>query len=418
MDAIGKIKDRKYVKNLSFLLVLLSYHTISINTSFPSMPLVTQLWWIVNILYIFFLYKISHVDTLMCSKIVKFWFIFIFIHIPYAMYMASGYTDYKELCENLMFFSLPLSICVFGKPERFPQLMSKWFIPSWLILVLVVVPFCEERSAYAKLLIPYTLILFFLPALSKKVRIMSLLAAGITLIMCISDRSDWIKMFLCLVAGVSLYKKVIIERLSILFGIFSKLLFFSPLLFVLIALTTGFNILKLDEWLVKEGAVTTTGKNGEDEDLASDSRTILYEEAILSAFNHNYIIQGRSMSRGYESPFFAYIYDEVGVNDRPDERRRAESLIVSVFTYFGLIGILIYFIIFWIASKKAIYESKNIYSKLIGLYLSFRWLWLWIEDYPAFDLNNIFLWLFIAICLSPSWRNLNNKEVESIMRKI
>ena len=38
--------------------------------------------------------------------------------------------------------------------------------------------------------------------------------------------------------------------------------------------------------------------------------------------------------------------------------------------------------IFWRASYLAITKSKNIFIPIIGIYIAFRWMFAWIEDFP------------------------------------
>ena len=129
---------------------------------------------------------------------------------------------------------------------------------------------------------------------------------------------------------------------------------------------------------------------------------------------YNYWILGRSPARGNETTVFA---DKAEITGR-EERLRNEANIPNIFTWTGTIGVLLIFFIFYRASWLAINRSSNIYIKLIGLFVAFRWLYAWIEDYYAFDINTFTVWFMIGICFSESFRNMNNSEVKLWIRGI
>ena len=91
------------------------------------------------------------------------------------------------------------------------------------------------------------------------------------------------------------------------------------------------------------------------------------------------------------------IKDQTGWTERM-ERQSCEVSILNIFNYFGLIGVTLYCFIFLQASFLAIYKSRNRIIPVIGLYISFRWLFAFIEDFSRFDLNYMFLWLMIGMC--------------------
>jgi hypothetical protein len=80
--------------------------------------------------------------------------------------------------------------------------------------------------------------------------------------------------------------------------------------------------------------------------------------------------------------------------------------------------VLLCFFVFFKASYLAIYKSGNVYIKIVGLYISFRWLYTWVEDFTNFDLNYIFLWILISMCYSASFRNMSEQEFKTWVRGI
>ena len=90
----------------------------------------------------------------------------------------------------------------------------------------------------------------------------------------------------------------------------------------------------------------------------------------------------------------------------------------NIFTWTGIIGVLLYMMVFYRASYLAINQSKNSYAKLIGLYIAFRWVYAWVEDINNFSLNYFMLWVFIGLCYSHEFRGMTNQEVKWWVRGI
>ena len=109
--------------------------------------------------------------------------------------------------------------------------------------------------------------------------------------------------------------------------------------------------------------------------------------------------------------FFTFSSSEdkvIGI--RQGERYGTEVSILNIFLHTGLIGVLLYFLIFCYASYLAICKSRNIYIKLIGIFIAFRWCYGWVEDFNQFDINYAMLWLFIAMCFSTQFRMMTNRQ--------
>jgi hypothetical protein len=48
----------------------------------------------------------------------------------------------------------------------------------------------------------------------------------------------------------------------------------------------------------------------------------------------------------------------------------------------------------------------------VGLFVAFRWLYAWVEDFNNFNVGYFCLWFMIGLCYSKSFRAMTNKEVE------
>ena len=131
-----------------------------------------------------------------------------------------------------------------------------------------------------------------------------------------------------------------------------------------------------------------------------------------SAIKNNYIIFGRTPARGNDSNSFGD-YNKEKLKTGKQERFGNEVSILNIFTWLGIIGVVLYFIIFLKASYFAINESNNFPIKIVGLNISFRWAFGFVEDFSNFDLSNIFLWLMIGMCFSKTFRQMSNSQMKN-----
>ncbi|WP_418878244.1 hypothetical protein [Xylanibacter rarus] len=373
----------------------------------------TFLWWLLQSLILFIFYKLKPIKYVI--RPIKFFLIYLgFSAIYGAVFMTENYWDWKLLVSNLMIFSLPLSAFVFGSPIYLPKVLKCWLKYAWIILILLM-PFLDS-DAYGRFLVPFTFLGLFITHLNKKYVILTIVAYLITITFGSASRSDMLKFSVCLILGVSMLFSFLWKNKKVIWGIAVSMII-APIIFFILGVTGNFNIFNIEEELGLEGKYEMKGSGGEEYSALTDTRTFLYVEELKSAFNNNYIIFGRSIARGYDSLFFGDSIDaEMGTTR--DERPACETSILNVFNYFGIVGVIIYFAIFFRASFLAIHRSQNRFIPVLGVYVAFRWLFAWIEDFSKFDLNYLFLWIFIGICYSPVFRNMSNQDFKKWLNRV
>ena len=199
-----------------------------------------------------------------------------------------------------------------------------------------------------------------------------------------------------------------------LVGFFSILMLALPIILLNLAIFNIFNVFKMDEYLGTDDN-TTYNSNGKEVSLTTDTRTFIYVEVISSAINNNYYIFGRTPARGNDSELFAdSLKYEVGINS--GERFSNEVAIANIFTWTGLVGVFLYFFAFAKGVFLAIYKSNNQFVKLLGLYVCFRWVYAWVEDFTNFDLSYLYLWITIGLCYSKELRSMTDTEFKLLIR--
>lgn len=331
----------------------------------------------------------------------------------YGLILADGYWDYKMLAGNLFTFLMPLTIYVFSSPPLvLRRTINTWFKYA-LIPFSILLPIMQPEAPPGKYLVPVMFMLLFLKPLIRRQKLVILLLFLLIFVFgSLGARATVIKYLVALLMGLSMYTFIYQFKRLLKFAHMS-LMVLPPLLLLILGVTGIFNVFKVEDYATGLAGLEAKSaySEGLTEKLDADTRTFIYVETITSAIKNNYLWTGHSLARGYESPHFGHL-DFYGRG----ERYSSEVSILNIFTYFGIFGVLIYFAIFLTASYKAVVQSNNVYIKMVGLFLAFRWVFAWVEDFSRFDLNYLFIWIAIAMCYSIPFRAMSNREFEVWVR--
>ncbi len=376
----------------------------------------TYFWWLVYSITLIFFYKGKDIYGYRSTNntwTIRVFLTLVFISFIQGMFMAEFYWDWKLLIRNLMVFLLPLAVYNYCSPQLLQHTLQIWLKYGLLLfpfLCLVILP-----ESYGRYLIPLSFLTLFFPSLTNKWKLTIMIAVIFIIISSPESRSTVIKFLIpFLMSSIILFQGILSDRFINQIISFITIIFLATpfLLFSLGAMGT-FNLFNLSEYLSKDNKyVQSINDSGKTQKLLTDSRTFIYKEEILSAIKKNYWLFGHSMARGYETVAFAKSYKTVMTETKRKERQSCEVSILNIFNYFGVIGVLSYFLIFVFASKNAITKSNNIYIKLVGLYVAFRWMIAWVEDYSDFDMNYLILWMTIGMCFSIPFKQMSNESFQ------
>lgn len=405
---------------LPFSIILIGIFSVS---NFPtlSFPVIyvldnTTLKWLLSYFFlIMFFYSNRYFFDAENNKeirVITYFLIWTAIGILRGMFVAENYWDWKGLLTNVMGLLLP--VVAYSATNRIivSSILStyiKYGLPLFLILFLLI-----QTDAYGFYLMPISFLLLFIPALTKKQRILLLVGVAVVFLSDLGARSNVIKFATPLLFLILYYFRNIVTNK--MFNTIRLVLIITPFVFFSLAVTDVFNVFNINDYL---GELSSKGTdiegNREMVDLSEDTRTFLYVEVLESAIRNDYWIFGRTPARGNDSQTFGLIeYELTG----RDERLANEVGILNVFTWFGLIGVFLYLLVFLRASYLAINRSENIYAKILGVYVAFRWLFAWVEDVNNLSLNYFMLWIIIGLCFSYSFRNMTNYEVTIWIRSV
>jgi hypothetical protein len=374
----------------------------------------TFFWWIIYaLILIFFIiakkrfFNKQDNSNILILKIYLLWNITCIIR---ALFVAENYWEWKNLVDTAMVLLLPTSIYVSANKDFIQYAFHSYLKYSILCFLILVAFFYDD--AFGQFLAPISILLLLFPVIPTKWKAGLIILYLIVILNDIEARSNIIKFTIPLCLSVIYFIPVSFIKVGKVFETARLVLLIIPIVFFVLGVTGTFNIFKIDKY-IKGNYETTKVQNGEivGGSLTADTRTFLYVEVLQSAFKHNYVLFGRTPARGNDSKSFgAHLADELKTGKM--ERFSNEVSILNLFTWTGIVGVILYFIIFYKATYLAINKSNNIFMKIIGLYVAFRWLYAWVEDFSRIDLYYCFLWFLIGMCYSTKFRQMNNQEMK------
>lgn len=323
-------------------------------------------------------------------------------------FVAENYWEQKQLVEGIFALSLPLFVYTFNDSYtnmRVLKTWNKWMIPLFFVFFVWVL----EVGTYHFLIWPiffYGIFSKYLPfrwKLFVLIVFFTMMSAGI------SDRAQAIKVVATIgLATLFYFKSYLTQKLI---HLVHWAFYAGTIALLYLGITGQYNI--FEDMESNRGEFTEQRVDDEGytviEDASYDTRTFIYQEIIESAIYNDYIWTGRTPARGNDSSFFGkHIAEDLGTNKY--ERHRNEVCHPNVFTWLGLIGMLLYSIIYLQASFLALYRSKSYAMKVLACFVAFHWALGWIEDINRFDVTNIFMWMCIAMCLSEEFRNMDDYQ--------
>lgn len=398
-------------KYLPYTILLLAI--ISINPYSKLRITVTTFWWLLEVLILLMFYCVLPYITQNKKKInkvtllVNLYLIYNLVNIVRGLFVADIYWDYKALFNNGLALLLPIVSLVFVNVNSV-GLVLKFYIKYTLPLILFFFIFISS-GAVGFYLVPISFLALFLPIIKKEWKYIVIGLSFFVIFLDFGARSNVVKFIVpMLFSSLYIFRKWITK---IIYQVLRNILFVLPFLLFFLAVFSDFNVFKIGEYA--DGSLKqqkTSSVSGEviEEDLAADTRSIIYIEVLNTAEKYDTWMFGRSPAKGNETEAFSSLSDLTGKS----ERYGNEVAILNVFTWTGVVGVFLYFLVFYHASFLSINRSNNTYSKIIGLYLAFRWCYAWVEDINYFTLTTYTLWMIVGISLSPSFRKMNDKEVK------
>lgn len=365
----------------------------------------TLLWWTFNALMIWALVRSR--DNSYRPFWLVVWVVYWSVSSIIGTWLCRDYWDWKLLIANVISYSICITTIVAGVPELMQQILGFLYRHLWKLFIVLVL--FMEPDGISKFMLPFSFLALLYPILDKKYKRYVWGGLLITLVFGIECRTDVLKFLFCSAIGLFSVRHSVNKYIRRWYWV----LYLLPFLFFILAANGTFNIFNV-------------GKYFDDSDESpnrmsmADTRTFLYEEVITNAQEKGTVWFGVTPARGYFSEWFAQMGDDSDVmgDMHYGERGGTESSVLNVFLHFGVVGLFIYLMLFWNASYLAIFKSNNIYIPIIGLYVAFRFLIGWVEDFTRFDLNMFFLWMMVGMCYSPYFRDMSDDDFSGWINNI
>jgi hypothetical protein len=375
----------------------------------------TTFWWIVQfiVLILFLIIKLKYTSKTHTKQllVLNVYLLYVVISFVRGVFIVEGYWDWKNLIGNTMCLLIPMLAFASDSKVLFRHLIKNYIY--YTAPLFLIVKFFIAKDEFGFYLAPFSFLLLFFPILSNKWKVICLSVALYVIFADFGARSNLIKFSVPIVFGLIYYfRKILSVKI---FELIRLLLIALPLIFFSLGVLGTFNIFNPNG--DKHKALIDKKRdfkgNLVEDDLLADTRTFLYVDVLATAKNYNTWVFGRSPARGNISDSFG----EADMNKR-NERNANEVSILNYFTWLGTAGVLLIFILFYQASYLAVNQSNNIFSKIVGLFIAFRWSYGWVEDINNFYIQYLFLWLFIGFCYSESFRQMTNVEMKHWVRGI
>lgn len=351
--------------------------------------------------------------------VITLWFLWLIICIVRGFFSIEIVWDFKNLMNNIPCLVLPFFAVLFADPYRIISFLSKWnyfLIATFLLIITHFIVVDSVHFLIGPCFFLYVPLLYLIKSNKWRLLISMFL---IIMFLDLGARSQIIKAVVCfcLMIGIMINGKII----NFLIKIASMSFYILAIVLLYLGISGQFNIFDYKDHsndnLVQytNGHYVTEEKN----EMSSDTRTFLYIDLIVSAIENDYVIWGRTPARGNDAPLFlAHMGTEGMTPDMRSERNKNEFCHPNIFTWMGLIGVILYACIYLEASILAVFFSKNSFIPFLGALTSFNWFFGWIENTNTYDMMNIGLWIVIAMCISPQFREMNDFEFKTWVNSI
>lgn len=315
-----------------------------------------------------------------------------------------NYSSFTGLRDTLLsLFNICIVLSVF--------LGSAWNLKKYLSYFQIVMIPCAIFSALywksygvsdvAHILYPNSLFILLLPYVNNRRKMIILTITIFSFFYDVSVRSN--VLLLCgtvlLLIVFYLSKKDIVLKYRML--IWTTLLILPFTLFFL-GVTGKYNVFK--ELMSSDIKIEASGSKNR-RNYLTDSRTMVYYDVLTS-------ISGvKGWVFGY-SPV-SKIKTQMAKNNSAykEGRNSTECGFLNTLFQYGIIGILCFFFIIVYSSYLGLFESNNKLAMLIGAFVAFKFLFMFVEE-PNISMTTYFA---IGLCLNPNFRKMSDKQLKEVL---
>lgn len=350
-------------------------------------------------------------------RVITIFLVWAIIGIVRGYFVAENYWEYKALAQNAYILLFPIIVFAFEDPQIVKKVYRFWIVWG---LFFYAIYFCKQIDYISQFyLAPIFFVTCYIAILDKKkwywLLIISFLAFMLLTYKYQDNRSQSIKSAFAIVIAIACYCKKYIPKWTI--KVSWTTLLITPVILLYLGISGQFNIFEsTSKEYEGKNTIEVQDASGEirESDLSADTRSFIYREVISSAIIHDYVWQGRTPARGNDTEFFYNLADDLQKvryeKNIKHERNSNEVNFPNIFTWLGLVGMILYAYIYIYASYLGVFKSNSFYVQMAGLVVAFYFLYGWVENMPKVDISNIVYWSFISICFSPKFRKMTDAD--------
>lgn len=346
------------------------------------------------------------------KKIYILWLSICGVGIVRGLLVIDNYWTAKALMQSTLELLIPLMALIFSSKSICSFFIRKWLkIAFPLFLITAVIGGAQGTSHFS-----YSIFLFFTFFISVIPKKWSIIITLITIYMFsfyITDRAQALKAIMSICIAIVYFFRNHVR--AYILSTANWVVWIATIVIVVLFVNGSYNIFSesaqndkgkyTTEIIKADGSISV-------EDASADTRTGIYEDIIESAIKNDYIWFGRTPARGNDSSLFGNIIEKISGRA---ERLKNEVCFPNIFTWLGLVGMIIYILFYFQAFILALYKSKNMTIKILACFISFHFFLGWMEDNNRWDNNNVLIWMIMGMCYSNEFRNMTDDEFKRLI---
>lgn len=326
-----------------------------------------------------------------------------------GLIISDTYWDLKFLFLQGVGFSLiPVFFIIGNQIEYFKFIIDFTFNRIFLYgFVLIPITFLTTTlELYSRIMIPSVYLVSLVSYVNLQRRFLLFLVITLSIFLVLDFRSLQLKvafsLFLFLLFALRFDRKFILL-------VVHRAIFLVPFIFMILATQYDYNVF-VDGLNQNESRELTITINDTEKDLLTDTRTFIYLETIASLEDFTEWIFGKSIIGTYKTDSFG---NDGGVIE--GRRYGSEVGLLNILLKYGILGVMIFGGLLFIATDLAIKESRNHLSRFLALIIAFKWPMMFVEEFTEYDLNFAFFWLIMGFITNRKVLGYSDNEIYTVI---
>ncbi|MDR0604810.1 MAG: hypothetical protein LBG80_10950 [Bacteroidales bacterium] len=368
-------------------------------------------------LFVLALFQKYHTQNIDGKKILNFFLLYNALMFIRGVINADTPTDWISLFSGTIFFFFlfPFYIYKIINPANIAKMLRSYILFGTIAAIII-----AYNETIAVKIMPYALtirmisglylLILFVPYIKIKWKAITIIVLSImSFFLNIEERFNLLNIMVAF-AILFLYYFKSYNRFKML-KFCSVLLFAAPIVFFVLGVTGIFNVFKTGE----KNNTYIVVHSPKEENLLADSRTGIYMDVLYGLRDKNAFFWGLGATGKVQTSLIDFdIYYDLWRNGRPS----SESGMLNYVQWGGFLGGLSYFMFFMVAAYYAIRKSNNWFIRTLGLWISYKAMFSFIQDYQDTQIFYFLLILNIGICLNKDFRKMNDTEMKSYLNQI